>query len=52
MDRAQVIAKLKSVEPELRAHGVGALFLFGSYARNEARENSDVDVLGPVYIHR
>jgi predicted nucleotidyltransferase len=44
MDRARVIAKLKSVEPELRAHGVGALYLFGSYARNEARENSDVDV--------
>lgn len=44
MDRTEVIAKLKSVEPELRAHGVGALYLFGSYARNEAREASDVDV--------
>ncbi len=44
MDRAEVIAKLKSVEPELRAHGVGALYLFGSYARDEARADSDIDV--------
>ncbi|MFZ1885122.1 MAG: nucleotidyltransferase domain-containing protein [Rhodoplanes sp.] len=44
MDRAEVIAKLKSVEPDLRAHGVGALYLFGSYARDEAQEDSDIDV--------
>jgi uncharacterized protein len=44
MDRAEVIAKLKSVEPQLRAHGVAALYLFGSYARDEARQDSDVDV--------
>jgi predicted nucleotidyltransferase len=44
MDRTQVIAKLKAAEPQLRAHGVAALFLFGSYARNEPRTDSDVDV--------
>ena len=44
MDRAEVIAKLKTAEPRLRAHGVAALYLFGSYARDEARENSDIDV--------
>jgi uncharacterized protein len=44
MDRAQVIAKLKAAEPELRAHGVSALYLFGSFARDEGREDSDVDV--------
>jgi uncharacterized protein len=44
MDRNEVIAKLKSVEPQLRAHGVAALYLFGSYARDEARQDSDVDV--------
>src|ERR1700730_4276368 len=44
MDRAQVIAKLKAAEPQLRARGVAALYLFGSYARNEARPDSDVDV--------
>ena len=44
MDRAQVIAKLKAVEPQLQAHGVAALYLFGSYARDEARPDSDIDV--------
>lgn len=44
MNRADVIAKLKSVEPALREHGVAALYLFGSYARDEARPESDIDV--------
>ncbi len=44
MDRDEVIAKLKAVEPRLRAHGVGALYLFGSFARSEARMDSDIDV--------
>src|SRR5579871_1723747 len=44
MTRREIIAKLKAVEPELRARGVAALYLFGSYARDEARENSDIDV--------
>lgn len=45
MDRAEVIAKRKAVEPQLRGHGVSALYLFGSYARDEVRHDSDVDVL-------
>jgi uncharacterized protein len=44
MNRDEVIAKLKVVEPQLRAHGVAALYLFGSYARDEARTDSDIDV--------
>jgi len=44
MTRAEVIAKLKAIEPELRARGVAALYLFGSYARDEAREGSDIDL--------
>jgi uncharacterized protein len=44
MNRAQIIAKLKSVEPALRAHGVAALYLFGSYARDQAGPDSDLDV--------
>jgi predicted nucleotidyltransferase len=44
MKREDVIAKLKSVEPALRAHGVAALYMFGSYARDEARPDSDLDV--------
>ena len=44
MDRADVIARLKAVEPALRAHGVAALYLFGSYARDEAGPGSDLDI--------
>jgi uncharacterized protein len=44
MNRAEVVTKLKAVEPDLRAHSVAGLYLFGSYARDEAREDSDVDV--------
>jgi predicted nucleotidyltransferase len=44
MNRAEVIARLKAVEPQLKAHGVAALYLFGSHARDEARDDSDVDV--------
>jgi predicted nucleotidyltransferase len=31
MDREEIIAKLKEAEPKLRASGVAALYLFGSY---------------------
>jgi predicted nucleotidyltransferase len=44
MKRAEVITQLKAVEPALRAHGVAALYLFGSYARGDADPDSDVDV--------
>ncbi len=44
MSRSNIVARLKKAEGALRASGVGALYLFGSHARGEARENSDVDV--------
>ena len=44
MKRDEAIALLKRHEPELREAGVGALFLFGSVARDRARDESDVDV--------
>jgi uncharacterized protein len=44
MNRDDVINRLKAVEPRIRAHGVAALYLYGSYARDDAREDSDVDV--------
>jgi uncharacterized protein len=44
LTRDEVIARLKSAEPQLRARGVGALYLYGSYARDEARDDSDIDV--------
>src|SRR5882757_6968235 len=44
MRRDDVIATLKQTEPVLRGFGVGALYLFGSHARDEAAAESDVDV--------
>ncbi len=44
MKRDEAIACLKQHEPELKQLGIERLFLFGSVARNEARENSDVDL--------
>ena len=35
---------IDKAEPELRAAGVSALYLFGSEARGEASANSDVDL--------
>lgn len=45
MTRDEALKRLRPCEAELRASGVGALYLFGSTARNEAREDSDVDIL-------
>ena len=44
MRRDDVIAKLKQNESAIRAFGVTHLHLYGSYARDEARGNSDVDL--------
>lgn len=45
MRRDEIISKLRAHEPELRAAGVTGLALFGSAARGEQRDNSDVDVV-------
>jgi predicted nucleotidyltransferase len=45
MDRAQIIARLRGHQRELRAAGVLRLSLFGSVARGEAGPDSDVDVV-------
>ena len=44
MKRDQVVALLKRHETEFRNAGMGVLFLFGSVARNDARDTSDVDL--------
>ena len=44
MKRDQVINLLKQHESEFRDAGVGSLFLFGSVARDQAHQTSDIDV--------
>ncbi len=42
----QTIASIqKAIEPIAKAHGLKRVFLFGSYARGTATENSDIDLL-------
>jgi hypothetical protein len=45
MKRDEIIAKLRAHEPELRAAGVRSLALFGSVARGEQRNESDIDIV-------
>lgn len=44
MRRDDVIFKLKGAERAIKALGALHLFLFGSVARDEAKDGSDVDV--------
>lgn len=45
LTRAEAIRILRHAESEIRSLGVVRLALFGSVIRNEARPDSDVDVL-------
>jgi predicted nucleotidyltransferase len=45
MDRERVVSKLREHEPELRAAGIMTLSLFGSVARGDADDQSDVDLM-------
>ncbi len=44
MKRAEVISRLRAHEAELRGLGVQHLYLFGSTGRDEAGQESDVDL--------
>ena len=45
MNRAQILAILHAHQTEINAYGVRSLMVFGSVARDEARTDSDVDLL-------
>ena len=40
-----ILLKLKEINPSYEKDGVKLLGLFGSYSRDEANENSDIDIL-------
>jgi predicted nucleotidyltransferase len=45
VNRTEVIKKLALFKDELKQFSVKDLYLFGSYAREEADEQSDLDIL-------
>jgi len=48
MDSASVLSTLRLHEPELKAAGIVHLRLFGSVARGEATDQSDVDLMADL----
>jgi predicted nucleotidyltransferase len=45
MSRAELLARLAVLRPWLAAQGVTRLRVFGSHARDEARGDSDIDLI-------
>lgn len=46
MNREQIIQQLKAIKPVLaEKYGLTAIALFGSYSRDEAKAESDLDLL-------
>ncbi len=48
MTRDEIIAKLREAAPALKAEGVTGLAIFGSRARGDFRQDSDLDLLVEV----
>ena len=44
MNAQSAIERLKAMQPELSQSGISALYLFGSFARGDMREDSDIDL--------
>lgn len=45
MGKLDIIAAIRAAEPSLREQGIRSLALFGSFVRDEAGDDSDVDLL-------
>ena len=48
MTKAEALATLRAREPELRAMGIKQLSIFGSVARGEQTDGSDVDLAAEI----
>lgn len=44
-NRSEVVERLRSSEPQIRSLGARRLALFGSFVREQAKPESDVDLL-------
>jgi hypothetical protein len=44
MSREEIMYEIRRNADAIRALGAGSLYLYGSYARDEARPGSDVDI--------
>ena len=47
--KQELIQKILSGQQQIRSYGVKQLGIFGSFVRNEAKENSDIDLLIEFY---
>lgn len=45
LDSKIILNKLKDINPSIEKDGIKLLGLFGSYSRDEATRNSDIDIL-------
>jgi predicted nucleotidyltransferase len=45
MNKQDILTYLKEIKPSLEKEGIISLGLFGSYAKDDERENSDIDIL-------
>lgn len=45
LSKQTILLQLKESKPSLMAIGIDSIGLFGSFARNENRINSDIDIL-------
>lgn len=45
LEKNEIISKLKELKPHYKKEGFIIKGLFGSYSRDEATENSDIDIL-------
>ncbi len=51
LDRKTILEQLAANAPKLHAMGARSLALFGSFARDEGRPDSDVDLLVDLDLH-
>lgn len=48
LSKDEALRRLKALEPQIREMGIVSLYLFGSTVRDEARQDSDVDLFGDL----